>query len=263
MRDGVCAWTRADRVPLAGGALRQDLDVWRLEHAPYRILRRMGFSCARRRARATRLKGRRSAGALQKRDLRDIADEGDRRGASLDKRNPIQLWFQDEARDRQQGPECVTGGGAGASVPPGRVKSATSGPIILLRRCARTPATIVTLVMPSAKVMDLSSPHTSPIPWTRMRTAVMMCDGAVVGTTSAPRSRPSPTTPPWRCCRLTVPNSTPSSGFGSTYANASYRSAVLGRHPRPSSTPVAKHGSTCIAEPDRMRTPLRLSMDPS
>ena len=31
------------------------------------------------------------------------------------------------------------------------------------------------------------------------------------GTTSAPS--PSPTTSPWRCCRLTVPNSTPSSGF--------------------------------------------------
>ena len=37
--------------------------------------------------------------------------------------------------------------------------------------------------------------------------------------------------------------STPSSGFGSTYANASYRSASS-TTPRPSSTPVAKHGST-------------------
>ena len=45
---------------------------------------------------------------------------------------------------------------------------------------------------------------------------------------------------------------TPSSGFGSTYANASYRSASS-TTPRPSSTPVAKHGSI-IAEPDRMRT---------
>ena len=42
---------------------------------------------------------------------------------------------------------------------------------------------------------------------------------------------------------LLVPNSTPSSGFGSTYANASYRSASS-TTPRPSSTPVAKHGST-------------------
>ena len=43
-----------------------------------------------------------------------------------------------------------------------------------------------------------------------------------------------------------------SSGFGSTYANASYRSASS-TTPRPSSTPVAKHGDL-IAEPDRMRT---------
>ena len=35
---------------------------------------------------------------------------------------------------------CVTGGGAGASVPPGRVKSATSGPTSS-PPCARTPAT--------------------------------------------------------------------------------------------------------------------------
>ena len=53
---------------------------------------------------------------------------------------------------------------------------------------------------------------------------------------------------------LTVPNSTPSSGFGSTYANASYRSAS-------STTPALAIIDACcqawidlIAEPDRMRT---------
>ena len=48
----------------------------------------------------------------------------------------------------------------GASVPPGRVKSATSGPTSS-PPCARTPADDVTLVMPSvnAKVMDLFLAH--------------------------------------------------------------------------------------------------------
>ena len=77
----------------------------------------------------------------------------------------------------------------------------------------------------------------------------------------ARRARPhrSPTTSPWRCCSLTVPNSTPSSGFGSTYANASYRSASS-TTPRPSSTllpsmdrPHRRTGSYA--------NPLRLSMN--
>ena len=56
----------------------------------------------------------------------------------------------------------------------------------------------VTLVMPSvnAKVMDRFS-HTSPIPWTRMRTP-SWCDGAGW---HDERPSPSPTTSPWRCCR--------------------------------------------------------------
>ena len=63
----------------------------------------------------------------------------------------------------------------------------------------------VTLVMPSvnAKVMDLSAHFADTLD--QDAHAVMMCD-APVGTTSAPS--PSPTTSPWRCCRLTVPNST-------------------------------------------------------
>ena len=55
--------------------------------------------------------------------------------------------------------------------------------------------------------------------------AVMMCDGAGWHDERALTVRRAPS--PWRCCRLTVRDSTPSSGFGSTYANASYRSASL------------------------------------
>ena len=49
---------------------------------------------------------------------------------------------------------CVTGGGAGASVPPGRVKSATSGSAV-------RPDTgdDVTLVMPSGQGHDLFLAH--------------------------------------------------------------------------------------------------------
>ena len=53
-------------------------------------------------------KGRRSAGALQKRGLRDIL-----KATHPDKR--LQLWFQDRSARRQQGPGVPTGGGAGAS----------------------------------------------------------------------------------------------------------------------------------------------------
>ena len=73
---------------------------------------------------------------------------------------------------------CVTGGGAGASVPPGRVKSATSGPTSS-PPCARTTGDDVTLVMPSvnAKVMDLFLAHFADT-LDQDAHAVMMCDGA-------------------------------------------------------------------------------------
>ena len=73
---------------------------------------------------------------------------------------------------------CVTGGGAGASVPPGRVKSATSGPTSS-PPCARDTGDDVTLVMPSvnAKVMDLFLAHFADT-LDQDAHAVMMCDGA-------------------------------------------------------------------------------------
>ena len=135
---------------------------------------------------------------------------------------------------------CVTGGGAGASVPPGRVKSATRG-LHLLRRAPghrrrRHPGDAERQRQGHGPVSRTLRRY--PGPGCARRHDVRR---RPVGTTSAPS--PSPTTSPWRCCRLTVPNSTPSSGFGSTYANASYRSASS-TTPRPPSTPVAKHGST-------------------
>ena len=135
---------------------------------------------------------------------------------------------------------CVTGGGAGASVPPGTRQIGFQWAYIF---SAVRPDTgdDVTLVMPSvnAKVMDLFLAHFADT-LDQDAHAVMMCDGAGW---HDERALTVPDTSPWRCCRLTVPNSTPSSGFGSTYANASYRSASS-TTPRPSSTPVAKHGST-------------------
>ena len=86
---------------------------------------------------------------------------------------------------------CVTGGGAGASVPPGRVKSATSGPNFSAGSTRPDTGDDVTLVMPSvAKVMDLFLAHFAD-------TLDQRPEGGPVGTTGALR-----TTSPWRCCRL-------------------------------------------------------------
>ena len=63
-RDGVCAWTRRS-VPLAGGALRQDLP-------PLGMTRSTADEDPPEGAPEPPAKGRRSAGALQKRGLRDI-----------------------------------------------------------------------------------------------------------------------------------------------------------------------------------------------
>ena len=107
----------------------------------------------------------------------------------------------------------------------------------------------VTLVMPSvnAKVMDLFLAHFADT-LDQDAHAVMMCDGAGWHDERAltvPDNVTLALLPPYS------PESTPSSGFGSTYANASYRSASS-TTPRPSSTPVAR--IDLIAEPDRMRT---------
>ena len=176
----------------------------------------------------------REAQALQKRGLHDILKAT--AAAHPDKR--LQLWFQDEA-PRRQGPGVSPVVRRGERAPGTRQIGDQWAYIFSAVR----PDTgdDVTLVMTSvnAKVMDLFLAHFADT-LDQDAHAVMMWT-APVGTTSAPS--PSPTTSPWRCCRLTVPNSTPSSGFGSTYANASYRSASS-TTPRPSSTPVAKHGST-------------------
>ena len=81
-------------------------------------------------------KGRRSAGSLQKRGLRRHP-EGD-----PPRRIPTSAYSCGFRMKRASATRagCVTGGGAGASVPPGRVKSATSGPTSS-PPCARTPAT--------------------------------------------------------------------------------------------------------------------------
>ena len=99
----------------------------------------------------------------------------------------------------------------------------------------------VTLVMPSvnAKVMDLFLAHFADT-LDQDAHAVMMCDGAGWHDERAltvPDNVTLALLPPYS------PELNPSSGFGSTYANASYRSASS-TTPRPSSTPVAKHGST-------------------
>ena len=130
-RDGVCAWTPGRSVPLAGGAVRQDLPP--LEHDPGStadgIFPPEG-------APEPPAKGRRSAGALQKRGLRDILK------ATVKRRIPTSAYSCGFRMKRASATRagCVTGGGAGASVPPGRVKSATSGPTSS-PPCARTPAT--------------------------------------------------------------------------------------------------------------------------
>ena len=75
---------------------------------------------------------------------------------------------------------CVTGGGAGASVPPGRVNLAIGYQWAYIFSAVR-PDTgdDVTLVMPSvnAKVMDLFLAHFADT-LDQDAHAVMMCDGA-------------------------------------------------------------------------------------
>ena len=101
----------------------------------------------------------------------------------------------------------------------------------------------VTLVMPSvnAKVMDLFLAHFADT-LDRNAHAVMMCDGA------GWHDERALTVPDNVTLALWIPyspelNRRQSGQFGSTYANASYRSASS-TTPRPSSTPVAKRGST-------------------
>ena len=123
-RDGVCAWTRAD------------LCRWLEErfaktyHPSSMTLRRMGFS--RQKARPSH--PRRDAEAQERWGLRDIL-----KATAAAHPDSYSCGFRMKRASATRA-GCVTGGGAGASVPPGRVKSATSGPTSS-PPCARTPAT--------------------------------------------------------------------------------------------------------------------------
>ena len=167
-RDGVCAWTRADLCRWLEGALRQDLPP--LEHDPGStadgIFPPEG-------APEPPAKGRRSAGALQKRGLRDILKAT--AAAHPDKR--LQLWFQDEARVGNKGRVCHRWWHRGERAPGTRQIGYQWAYIFSAVR----PDTgdDVTLVMPSvnAKVMDLFLAHFADT-LDQDAHAVMMCDGA-------------------------------------------------------------------------------------
>ena len=115
----------------------------------------------------------------------------------------------------------------------------------------------VTLVMPSvnAKVMDLFLAHFADT-LDQDAHAVMMCDGAGWHDERAltvPDNVTLALLPPYS------PELNPVERVWLYYANASYRSASS-TTPRPSSTPVAKHGSTS-SQNRIVCEPLRLSMD--
>ena len=167
-RDGVWRLDPGRSVPLAGGALRRDLPP--LEHDPGStadgIFPPEG-------APEPPAKGRRSAGALQKRGLRDILKAT--AAAHPDKR--LQLWFQDEARVGNKGRVCHRWWRRGERAPGTRQIGYQWAYIFSAVR----PDTgdDVTLVMPSvnAKVMDLFLAHFADT-LDQDAHAVMMCDGA-------------------------------------------------------------------------------------
>ena len=180
-RDGVCAWTRADLCRW----LEERFAKTYHPSSMTRVLRRMGFS-RQKAPPEPPAKGRRSAGALQKRGLRDILKTT--AAAHPDKR--LQLWFQDEARVGNKGRVCHRWWRRGERAPGTRQIGYQWAYIFSAVR----PDTgdDVTLVMPSvnAKVMDLFLAHFADT-LDQDAHAVMMCDAAPVGTTSAPSpSRP-------------------------------------------------------------------------
>ena len=131
--------------------------------------------------------------------------EGDRRGAS--RQAPTAVVFRMKRASATKGRVCHRWWRRGERAPGTRQIRLPDGPTCV---SAVRPDTgdDVTLVMPSvnAKVMDLFLAHFAVYPG-RMRTAVMMCDVRRLARLSAPS--PSPTTSPWRCCRLTVPTLNP------------------------------------------------------
>ena len=167
-RDGVCAWTRADLCRWLEERFAKTYHpssihpgstadgIFPPEGAP-----------------EPPAKGRRSAGALQKRGLRDILKET--AAAHPDKR--LQLWFQDEARVGNKGRVCHRWWRRGERAPGTRQIGYQWAYIFSAVR----PDTgdDVTLVMPSvnAKVMDLFLAHFADT-LDQDAHAVMMCDGA-------------------------------------------------------------------------------------
>ena len=166
-RDGVCAWTRAD---LCRWLEERFAKTYR-PSSMTRVLRRMGFSRQKARPSHPR-RDARSAGALQKRGLRDILKAT--AAAHPDKR--LQLWFQDEARVGNKGRVCHRWWRRGEPAPGTRQIGYQWAYIFSAVR----PDTgdDVTLVMPSvnAKVMDLFLAHFADT-LDQDAHAVMMCDG--------------------------------------------------------------------------------------
>ena len=130
-RDGVCAWTRADLCRW----LEERFAKTYHPSSMTRVLRRMGFS--RQKARPSH--PRRDAEAQERFKKGGFATVLKATAAAHPYKR-LQLWFQDEARVGNKGRVCHRWWRRGASVPPGRVKSATSGPTSS-PPCARTPAT--------------------------------------------------------------------------------------------------------------------------
>ena len=145
------------------------------------LLRRMGFSRQKARPSHPRRMTPKRRSASKKGDSRH--PEGDRRGAS--RQGAYSCGFRPEARasateGRVMSPVVVGRGERAPSHASNRLPGGpTSSP-----PCARTPAmTTSRLVMPSAVSRRGHGPvdsHTSPIPWTRMRTPSPMCEAAPI-----------------------------------------------------------------------------------
>ena len=242
-RDGVCDWTRAD-LCRSGGALRQDLPF--LEHDPGSTAD--GFSRHEGAPEPpANLQGRRSAGAPEKGASRH--PEAATAAAHPDKR--LQLWFQDEARVGAEAPGVSPVVAQGRACP----RDASNRYQWAYIFSAVRPDTVsdVTLVMPSVTPRSWTGFSHTPIPWPDARRH----DGGRrrLAMTSAPSPFPDNVT--LACCRLTSRTNPVERVW---LATRTLPIAPRPRDPRPSSTPVAKHGSTS-SQNRIVANPLRLSMD--
>ena len=153
--------------------------------------------------------------------------------AHPDKR--LQLWFQDEARVGNKGRVCHRWWRRGERAP------GTRQIPVGLHLLRRAPGHRPRHPGDAERQRQGHGPVSSPIPWGAT---------APVGTTSAPS--PSPTTSPWRCCRLTVPNSTPSSWW--LYLRERFLSLRVLDDTEAIIDACCQAWIDLIAEPDRMRT---------